>query len=220
LEKKNFLPQVTKTKNKDLTEDEKDYHSAHGAFRSKQETERNANIVHTWAAFSSKSEKKNTSFENLQLQLKFILVLDGLSKMAFEYPQFFNCLQGINDWLDEDFDFLNFQINVESEKIQELQERSLELQKDQLDFIHSLLESPLRDIPKLQLENIISSNSTNEITSPIVSEKMNKKKKKKKELQSNNQLNEKAKRKKLYKFSSNSNYSTSKQNELIELFNV
>jgi hypothetical protein len=209
LEKKNFLPQVTKTRKVSLTTDEIDYHDAHGAFRSKQETERNAFLVHTWKAFSSKSEKKNVNFLHLQLQLKFVNVLNGISKFALTYPKFFDHIEN-DQWIDPDFDFNNFRIEVESEKIQELQQRSLKLQNDHNIFIDSLLN------PHLSLKTIMT-------TQPVLIDKnssevlvQNPKKQKKKDLE---EINFKAKKQKAdFTFPEAANYSQNAQMKLIEKY--
>jgi hypothetical protein len=146
-------------------------------------------------------------FPIIQLQLKFVTVINGLSKFAMEYLDFFQHIE-CDQWLDEDFDFNNKKVEVQSEKIQELQERSQELQMDQDIFIESLLKSN-STLKSLSKEPV--SISTNQMK---MTEIIHQKSKKKKFEDAVNVSSKK--QSSSFKFPKAANYSSAKEVSLIE----
>lgn len=93
LQECNFCYNIRKKKNVSLLPDELDYQEKHGGFRSKQETERNAALVHTFKRFSSKCSIRTTSFKILQLQIKVACVLLAISREEKRHPVLFNDIE-------------------------------------------------------------------------------------------------------------------------------
>jgi hypothetical protein len=102
----NFCFNIRKKKNIELLPDELEYQERHGGFRSKQETQRNASLVKTFARFSPHCSIRTKKFKTLQLQIKVACVLLALSNEEKRHPDMF---------ADIDFKLENFEYPVEGD---------------------------------------------------------------------------------------------------------
>ena len=133
-----------KKKNIELNEDEKVYKDEYGSFRSKQESEKFGIFVKTFKRFSTKNRKKTSSFNSLGLQLKICLVIYNISQYLNKYDDEFKIYYdefNIYDWVETDFDFpCQTIIEVETERITEIEENINNMNNDQDIFIQNFLK--------------------------------------------------------------------------------
>lgn len=133
---KNICPSVAKQRNIPLTNDERKYQKEHGAFRSQQESERNANLVNKFKIFSANSKKKITTFNELLLQIKVCSILITISKEATENEEIFSNL--FSEWEDHNFTFPVEETPVHSQRIISLLANSKEMCQSQNEVLEQM----------------------------------------------------------------------------------